>query len=82
MTDMNDTFKEYGFYIVATGGGCSAWRKDNADSSYYLVTGDDGSCIPETENDDLLVGYYVNDELQNGEDDPVSFYDFKRHFML
>ena len=83
MTDMNNTFKEYGFDIAATGGGCLAWRKDVADG-YYIIT-DEGGCNLPLETDVMIyVGFYDLDGTQQTPYDEleVSFYDFERHFML
>lgn len=38
----DETFKSHGFSVRQTGGGCTAWGKDLADSRYILITDSEG----------------------------------------
>ena len=84
-TEMNavqDTFKEYGFYVCETGGGCLAYRKNNPDGcSYFLVTDESGCDLPQDEKDTILVGYYSHED-EEGSCSEVSFVEFKNHFQI
>jgi hypothetical protein len=83
-TEMNavqDTFKEYGFYVCETGGGCLAYRTDNENGSYLMVTDEGGCDIPREETDYLLVGYYENAD-DEGLVDTVSFIEFRDHYQI
>ena len=81
MTHVQKVMAEYGFTAVQTGGGCMAYRKDNADGSYFMITDESGCGLPEDVNGMMLVGFYkdVDDE---GSVDEVSFYDFEGHFLV
>lgn len=81
MNTVQDTFKEYGFSIVETGGNCLAYRKNNPDGSYFLVTDESGCDLPQNENDTILVGYYSHEDAE-GSVDTVSFIEFRNHFGL
>jgi hypothetical protein len=35
--------EHYGFAVADTGGGCTAWRKEMPDGSYFLITDADGA---------------------------------------
>ena len=50
------------FHIVQTGGGCEAWRHDQENGDYILITTDDGVNIPTKFKDDCIVGLYNPDD--------------------
>lgn len=80
MTHVEKVMAEFGFQIWQTGGGCLAYRKDNDDGSYFMVTTDDGCFIPEEPTEMILVGFYQNAD-DEGSCDEVSFDEFERLFM-
>lgn len=54
---------EDGFQILDTGGGCKAFYRAMLDDSILLLTTDDGSDIPETLDDQCLLGHYTDEDL-------------------
>jgi len=81
MTHVEKVMTEYGFAFIQSGDNCTAYRKDNLDGSYFLVTNESGLHAPEEPNETILVCYCesADDELSC---DSVSFDEFERHFMI
>lgn len=55
-----NTFKDQGFYIEHTGGGCTAWVKKLSTGQYVVLTSASG-CSHNIESD-MLVGIYDGSE--------------------
>jgi hypothetical protein len=52
--DIKQRMKAEGFSLIDTGGGCIAYHK----TVYVLITDIGGGGVPETINDEVLVGLY------------------------
>ena len=53
-----------GFTTLDTGGGCTAFSKVLHDSTVLLLTGEDGSSIPEAGEENCILGHYADDSLE------------------
>ncbi len=62
--------EKYGFTHMETGGGCTAWRRDNGDRTYYMITDEHGGGIPKG-GEPVLLGQYDD----HGE--PLGYWDYK-----
>lgn len=59
MTKIKKFFKSQGFEVLWTGGNCRAWMKGKpALKGHLLVTSRDGMCLPEEEDEIIIVGFY------------------------
>jgi hypothetical protein len=56
--------KNLGFSILDTGGGCTAFSKVLHDGTVLLITGEDGSSIPEAGEERCVLGHYADDSLE------------------
>lgn len=54
---MINEFKALGFQLVQTGGNCTAFDLDLGDSKYVRVTHEGGIGVPETLEEECLVGF-------------------------
>ncbi len=55
--------KALGFTNISTGGGCTAYRKDDPQGGgYWLVTEYGGACVPTHPQEYVLVGCYDKDD--------------------
>jgi hypothetical protein len=55
-----EIYEQFGFSIVHTGGGCTAWTIEAEDGRHVLITGGD-AFVPEPDDDDVFVGLYTAD---------------------
>jgi hypothetical protein len=55
---LEKAYKEKGFDIVHTGGGCMAYEKRFEDGSYIYVTEEGGCCLPGTFDVEIILGFY------------------------
>ena len=53
-----------GFTTLDTGGGCTAFSKVLHDGTVLLITGEDGSAIPEEGEENCILGHYADDSLE------------------
>lgn len=76
--DMDNYFKQLGFNRMDTGGGCTAWHYQLPNDQYFLVTEDDGLCLPEDESKAITLGLFNNqDDEFIGEKTCSNFENFK-----
>ena len=61
---VEEVAENLGFSILGTGGGCTALSKTLSDGSVLLITGGDGSTIPEAGEEDCILGHYIDESLE------------------
>ena len=61
---VEEVAENLGFSILGTGGGCTAFSKTLSDGSVLLITGGDGSTIPEAAEEDCILGHYTDESLE------------------
>lgn len=59
-SSFTEVYRQAGFTIWHTGGGCTAWTQEAPDGRYILITGPDATC-PEADDDEIVVGLYDSD---------------------
>lgn len=72
-TQVQVAMERIGFWLMQTGGGCTAYQSTTADQkSYYLVTAEGGCEAPEFWNEGVMVGKY---SMATGEQEgPVDWF--------
>ena len=53
-----------GFTTLDTGGGCRAFSKVLHDGTVLMITGEDGSNLPEDGEENCILGHYTDDSLE------------------